>query len=115
MVKLVKLGFLKVCFGQFVLNDDIWGKGIEVELDYDVGLELEKIYCMEVQEWLGGVLVVELFICSIFGNGKLFCWLCFYDYYCCNKGYLYIKDGDFVWFIMNMDIMLEMKIDQISL
>ncbi|MCR9098631.1 MAG: hypothetical protein NXI25_01690 [bacterium] len=114
-VKPAKLGFLKVRPGQFVLSDDNRGKGIEVEMDYDAGLELEKTYRLEAQEQPGGALVAELFTRSILGNGKLLCWLRLYDYHRRNKGYLYIKDGDFARFITNMDIMPEMKIDRISL
>jgi hypothetical protein len=114
-VKPAKLGFLKVRPGQFVLSDENRGKGIEVELDYDAGLELEKTYRLEAQERPGGALVAELFTRSILGNGKLLCWLRLYDYHRRNKGYLYIKDGDQARFITNMDIMPEMKIDRISL
>lgn len=114
-VKPAKLGFLKVRPGQFVLSNDNRGKGIEVELDYDAGLELEKTYRLEAQERPGGALVAEVFTRSILGNGKLLCWLRLYDYHRRNKGYLYIKDGDQARFITNMDIMPEMEIDRISL
>ncbi|NRA52391.1 MAG: hypothetical protein HRU12_24960 [Phaeodactylibacter sp.] len=114
-VKPAKLGFLKVRPGQLVLSENNRGRGIEVELDYDTGLELEKTYRLEAQERPGGELVAELFTRSILGNGKLLCWLRLYDYHRRNQGYLYIKDGDQARFITNMDIIPEMKINRLSL
>ncbi|MEQ8703697.1 MAG: hypothetical protein RIC19_07245 [Phaeodactylibacter sp.] len=114
-VKPAKLGFLKVEPGRMVLGDDNRGKGIEVELDYDAGLELEKTYRLEAQERPGGALVAELFTRNILGNGKLLCWLRLYGHHRRNQGYLYIKDGDQAKFITNMDIMPEMQIDRLSL
>lgn len=114
-VKPAKLAFLKVRPGRIVLGDDNLGKGIEVELDYDTGLELEKTYRLEAQERPGGALVAELFTRNILGNGKLLCWLRLYDHHRRNQGYLYIKDGDQAKFITNMDIMPEMQIERLSL
>jgi len=115
IVKPAKLSFLKVLPAQIVLGDDNRGQGIEVELDYDAGLELEKTYRMEAQEGPGGALVAELFTRNILGNGRILCWLRLYDHHRRNQGYLYIKDGDQAKFITNMDIMPEMQIDRLSL
>lgn len=115
VVKPAKLSFLHVRPAQVVLGADNRGKGIETELDYDAGLELEKTYRLEGQEQPGGALVAELFTRSVLGNGKILCWLRLYDHHRRSQGYLYIKDGDQAKFITNMDIMPEMKISGISL
>ena len=115
LVKPAKLAFLNFKPFQVVLDDKNRGKGIEVELDYGAGLELEKTYRLEAQEQPGGALIAEVFTRSVLANGKVLCWLRLYDYHRRGEGYLYIKDGDKARYVTNMNIVPQTSINQIQL
>ncbi len=115
LVKPAKLAFLNVRPFQVVLNDENRGKGIEMEMDYGEGLELEKTYRLEAQERPGGALIAEIFTRNVLANGKVLCWLRLYDFHRRGAGYLYIKDGDEARYITNMHIVPETRIQQIKL
>lgn len=114
-IKPAKLVFLNVKPGEVVLAEDKRGQGIEMELDFDSGLQLEKTYRLEAQEQPGGALIGELFTRRALGSGKILCWLRLYDYHRRSQGYLYIKDGDHAKFITNFNIVPEVKAERISL
>lgn len=115
LVKPAKLAFLNFKPFQMVLHDKNRGKGIEVELDYGAGLELEKTYRLEAQEQPGGALIAEVFTRSVLANGKVLCWLRLYDFHRRGEGYLYIKDGDQARYVTNMNIVPQTSIDKIQL
>jgi hypothetical protein len=115
LVKPAKLAFLNVRPFQVILDDESRGKGIEIEMDYGAGLEMEKTYRLEAQEQPGGALVAEIFTRSVLGNGKVLCWLRLYDFHRQNNGYLYVKDGDRARYITNMNIVPQTSIQTVKL
>jgi hypothetical protein len=115
LVKPAKLAFLNFKPFQLVLHDKNRGQGIEVELDYGAGLELEKTYRIEAQERPGGALIAEVFTRSVLANGKVLCWLRLYDFHRRGEGYLYIKDGDQARYVTNMNIVPQTTINDIQL
>ena len=90
-------------------NDVIWDeearRGIEVVLDFDRNLEMEKTYRLEAQEQPGGALIGEIFTRNRMSNGKVLCWLRLYNYHRKAEGYLYLKDGDQPKFLTNFNIL----------
>jgi hypothetical protein len=90
-------------------SDIIWDeearRGIEVVIDFDRNLEMEKTYRLEAQEQPGGALIGEIFTRNRMSNGKVLCWLRLYNYHRKAEGYLYLKDGDQPKFLTNFNIL----------
>lgn len=114
LVKPAKLKFLRSNQREVTFTEAAKREGLEIELDYNEDLQLEKTYRVESQEAAGGYLIAEIFTRQVLANGKVLCWLRLFDYHRQNEGYLYVKDGDVAQFITNMDITPSTKISTIS-
>jgi len=114
-IKPAKLAFLKINKREVSLNTNSRREGIEIELDYNSSLQMQKTYRLEGREQAGGALVAEIFTRQVLANGNALCWLRLYDYHRRTEGYLYIKDGDEARFITNLDIVPQTNISSISL
>jgi hypothetical protein len=112
-VKVGRLAFLNVD-RRIVTLDEEGQKGIEIQIDYNRNLVLQKTYRIENQEEPGGALVGELFTRSMLSNDKVLCWLRIYAYHKQSEGYLYLKDGDKAKFITNFGITPKTSINKIS-
>ncbi|ANQ48244.1 hypothetical protein MY04_0862 [Flammeovirga sp. MY04] len=90
-------------------------EGIELQIQQNRKLQLEKTYRIENQEEKGGHLVAELFTKRNMSNNKTLCLIRVYDYHNLQDGYLYIKDGDDAKFITNFNIISKNIIESIQL
>ncbi|OHX65777.1 hypothetical protein [Flammeovirga pacifica] len=89
-------------------------EGIELQIQQNRKLQLEKTYRIENQEEKGGNLIAELFTKRNMSNNKTLCLLRVYDYHTLQDGYLYIKDGDDAKFITNFNIISKNIIESIE-
>jgi hypothetical protein len=79
-------------------------QGVEIQIDNNRNLQINKTYRVENQEEPGGVLVAEIFTRSYLSDNRILCYLKTYNYHRSTEGYLYIKDGDESRFISNFNI-----------
>lgn len=86
---------------------------IEVQLDNNRFLRLNKTYRIENQEESGGPLIAELYTKARLNNDKILCLLRPYAFHRKSEGYLYIKDGDVPRFVTNVDITPKTRIENI--
>ncbi|MDW7695881.1 hypothetical protein R9C00_25415 [Flammeovirgaceae bacterium SG7u.111] len=114
-VKESRLAFLSINKKDITKEDDSHIKGIEIEIEDNPKLLLNKTYRLEQQELPGGALVAELFTRNRLSNGRILCWLRPYTYHSPSDGYLYIKDGDEAKFIANFSISPKTSISKLSL
>lgn len=89
--------------------------GVEIQLDNDRMLEVQKTYRIENREERGGPLVAELFTVRRLSNDKVLCLIRPYLYHQVSDGYLFIKDGDQPQFLTNINILPEARITSISI
>lgn len=115
VVKPAKLRFLRSNQREVTFTENAKREGLEIEIDFDEALQLNKTYRLESQEEAGGYLIAEIFTRRVLANGKVLCWLRLFDYHQQNTGYLYIKDGDLAQFITNFDISPSTKVNKISI
>lgn len=115
IVKSSRLQFLNIDKKEITLNEDARTKGIEIQIDNNRLLHINKTYRIENQENPGGHLIGELFTRSYLGNDRILCWLRIYNYHRTDEGYLYIKDRDVAKFITNFNITPKTSIEEIKL
>ncbi len=109
-----RLRFLNIDKKEVTLDEKAKMEGIEIQIDYEPGLEMGKTYRLENQEESGGPLITELFTKNLLANNKVLCILRPYNYHRSSEGYLYIKDGDRAKFITNLSITPKTSISKIS-
>ncbi len=90
-------------------------EGVEIQLDNDRLLEMQKTYRIEDREERGGPLVAELFTVRRLSNDRVLCILRPYLYHRVSDGYLFIKDGDQPRFLTNINILPEARISTVSI
>ncbi len=103
-VKGSRLKFINMDKKEITSDEVARTKGVEVMIENNWALNLQKTYRIEDQEQPGGVLIAELFTRNTVTNNKVLCWLRVYNYHRISEGYLYIKDGDQTKFITNVSI-----------
>lgn len=113
-VKAGRLAFLNVD-KQEVTYDPGNYEPIEIQIDNNRFLALQKTYRIESQEKPGGALVAELFTRNLLANDKILGILRVYGYHRKLDGYLYIKEGDVAKFITNFNITPKTTIRKISI
>jgi len=113
-VKTSRLRFLNIDKREITLDENSRKQGVEVQLDYDRSLEINRTYRIEDQENPGGILIAEIFTRSFLSNNRILCYLKTYNYHRNSDGYLYIKDGDEARFISNFSITPATSITRIS-
>lgn len=114
VVKEGRLAFLQIDQQEITPNEDR-KEPIEIQIDNNRYLELNKTYRIEDQEERGGALIAELYTRNRLNNDKILATLRVYALHRRSQGYLYIKDGDQPRFVTNVDITPRTKIDQIQL
>ncbi|NLR92250.1 MULTISPECIES: hypothetical protein [Flammeovirga] len=116
IVKEPRLTFLSTDRNEVVFEDTQDNpEGIEIQIQQNRKLELQKTYRIENQEEKGGHLIAELFTRNNLSNNRTLCWLRVYDYHSLQDGYLYIKDGDDPKFITNFNIISKTIIESIQI
>jgi hypothetical protein len=109
----------RLSFLRFDLREVVWERdqreGIEVQIDHHRLLQLNKTYRIENTDERGGPLIAELHTIRRLSNDKVLCSFRPYHYHDQSEGYLYIKDGDEPFFITNMTIIPEPRIDRVSI
>jgi hypothetical protein len=113
-VKTSRLKFLSIDKHEITLDENSRKQGIEVQLDNNKLLEINRTYRIEDQENPGGILIAEIFTRSQLSNNKVLCYLKTYNYHRSADGYLYIKDGDETKFMSNFNITPATSIARIS-
>jgi len=103
-VKASRLVFLNLDKKEVTYDDESRYKGVEVTLDNNRRLQMNRTYRIENQEMAGGSLIGELFTIKELANDKVLCKLTVFNMHRRNDGYLYIKLGDAPQFITNLDI-----------
>lgn len=112
-VKSSRLGFLNIDKKEVSLVPGTVTP-IEVQLDNNRLLQLQKTYRIENQEQPGGALIAEIFTRNSLNNDRVLCYLRVYAYHKKTDGYLYIKDGDEAKFITNFSITPIATINKVS-
>ncbi|KAA9340619.1 hypothetical protein [Adhaeribacter soli] len=115
MVKGSRLRFLALDKKEFIYDETSRTKGIEVLVENNWNLTLQKTYRIEDQEAPGGVLIGELFTRNSVANNKVLCWLRVFNYHRISEGYLYLKDGDQARFITNFAILPKSAVKAVSI
>jgi hypothetical protein len=114
-VKSSRMAFLNLDKREVTFDDDIRKTGIEITLDNNKNLQLNKTYRIEDQEKPGGPLIAEIFTKNNLANDKVLCLLRAYNMHRQTEGYLYIKDGDEAKFITNISITPKTTITNIQI
>ncbi|MFC2113455.1 hypothetical protein ACFLTA_09330 [Bacteroidota bacterium] len=110
-----RLQFLNVDRKEVTLDDSTRSEGIEIQIENNRMLQIQKTYRIESQEEPGGSLIAELFTKTSLTNNRVLCILRVYNYHRTSDGYLFIKDGDIPRFITNFDITPKTTVDKISI
>jgi hypothetical protein len=114
LVKAGRLAFLNVDKKEITFEPGNY-EPIEIQLDNNRMLNLQKTYRIENQEKPGGALIAELFTRSLLANDKVLCMLRVYGYHRKIDGYLYVKDGDQPKFITNFSITPKTQVNKVSI
>lgn len=114
-VKASRLRYLNLDLKEIALDESLKMEGVEVQLDDNRLLHINKTYRIEDQEEKGGPLIAELFTKRRLANNKVLCILRPYSYHKKSEGYLYMKDGDIARFITNFDVIHATLINTISI
>lgn len=90
-------------------------KGVEVQLENNRRLQIEKTYRVEASEEVGSPLIAEIFTKRRLTNDKIVCEFRPYNDHKISEGSLFIKDGDSPLFITNVEISPMPSITKISI
>jgi hypothetical protein len=112
-IKASRLVFLNLDKKEVTYDDEVRYKGVNVVMDNNRRLQLNKTYRIEDQEAAGGSLIGELFTIKDLANDKMLCKLTAFNLHRNTDGYLYIKMNDVPMFITNLDITPKTQISAI--
>ena len=90
-------------------------QGIELQIDNNRFLDINKTYRLEATDERGGPLIAELYTVRRLSNDRVLCMFRPYNFHKSSDGYLYIKDGDVAKFITNINILPEPIVDEVSI
>jgi hypothetical protein len=113
-VKGSRLSFLKIDKRE-IIKESNNKEGVEIQLDNNRNLLLNKTYRIEDREESGGPLVGELYTMRRLSNDKILCMFRPYLHHLSQDGYLFIKNGDKAEFITNINILPETKVTKLSI
>jgi len=99
-----RLKFLAVDKREVTLDDLSRTKGIDIQLDSNREIELNKTYRLENQEASGGHLVAEIYTRSLLPGNRVLATLRAYNYHRSGDGMLYLKAGDEPVAVTNLSI-----------
>jgi len=114
-IKNSRIAFLSTDIKELTFDETSKLNGIEIQIDNNRQLQLNKTYRIEAQEEKGGALIGELFTRNSLANDKILCIFRPYNYHLQSDGYLYIKDGDDPKFVTNFSISPKATILKISI
>lgn len=114
-VKKSRLSFLNSDVKEISIEENSRYEGVEIQIDNNRQLLMQRTYRIEDQEEAGGALVAELFTKSRISNNKVICILRVYNYHNPADGFLYIKEGDIAKFITNFSIIPLTEIERIKI
>jgi len=114
-VKASRLVFLNIDKKEVTMDEKTRMEGVEIQMDDNRALVLNKTYRVEDSEEPGGALIAEIFTKTNLTNNRVLCILRPYNYHRNSQGYLYIKDGDNARFITNVSITPKTTITKVSL
>ncbi|HOK38804.1 MAG: hypothetical protein WHW07_00770 [Bacteroidales bacterium] len=114
-VKTSRLAFLSTDIKEISIDEKNRSEGVEIQIDYNRNLQLQKTYRIENSEAPGGVLIAELFTKSRLANNKVLAVVRTYNYHNQTDGLMYIKDGDEPKFITNFSIIPLTKIQSVRI
>ena len=114
-IKGSRLRFLSLDKKEIIYDETSRTRGVEVLVENNWNLTLQKTYRIEDQENPGGVLIGELFTRQSVANNKVLCWLRVFNYHRVSEGYLYLKDGDQARFITNFAILPKSAVKAVSI
>lgn len=109
-----RLSFLRIENREVIVSEDN-REGIEIQIENNRLLQINKTYRIEDREEKGGPLVAEIFTLRRLSNDKVLCIIRPYLYHRNSEGYLYIKDSDVALFVTNINIVPEAKIEKVSI
>lgn len=114
-VKSSRLAFLNADIKDVSIDEKNRYEGIEIQIDNNSQLQLQKTYRLEASEEAGGALIAEIFTKARLANNKVLCVLRTYNYHNHTDGFLYLKDGDSPKFITNFSIIPLTKIESVKI
>lgn len=114
-VKSSRLAFLNTDIKDVSIDEKNRYEGLEIQIDNNSHLQLQKTYRLETTEEAGGALIAEIFTKARLANNKVLCVLRTYNYHKQSDGFLYLKDGDSPKFITNFSIIPLTKIETVKI
>ncbi len=115
IVKTSRLQFISFDQKEYQLDEDTRYNGIDVQIDFNRLIQLNKVYRIDNSEKPDGALIAELYTKSVVSNNKILCKLRVFNYHRQQSGYLYIKDCDETKFITNFSVIPKTQITNISI
>ncbi|MDR1342351.1 MAG: hypothetical protein LBK18_03735 [Prevotellaceae bacterium] len=112
-IKASRLVFLNIDKKEVTYDDEARYRGVNVVIDNNRRLLLNRTYRIEDQEAAGGSLIAELFTIKDLANDKVLCKLTVFNLHRNTEGYLYIKMNDMPAFITSFDITPKTQISAI--
>jgi hypothetical protein len=114
-IKTAGLVFLQAEKMDVIADDKAKKDGVEIQLDYNKLLQVNKTYLIESHEQAGSALIATIYIKDRLSNNKVLCLLRIYDYHRKEEGYLYLKENDVPKFITNFNIIPKINIEHIKI
>lgn len=115
VIKNSRIVFLNTDNKDITYDNNTKYSGIEIQIDNNRQLQLNKTYRIEDQEEKGGALIGELYTRNNLANDKVLCVFRPYNIHYQKDGYLYVKDGDDAKFVTNFNITPKATINKISI
>jgi hypothetical protein len=100
---------------EITLSDQLKNNGIEIQIENNRFLQLNKTYIIENQKNPGGKLIGTLFTRDRISGNKMICILRAYAFHRQSEGFLYLKDNDDAKFITNLNIIPQTSIEKIKI
>jgi hypothetical protein len=114
-VKAANIAYLQADKNDITLDEKTKNEGVDVQLDYNRLMQMNRTYLIEAQQTSGSPLIAEIYTRDKISNNKVLCRLRAYNYHRKSDGYLFIKDNDEARFITNFNIIPKVTIESIKI
>lgn len=114
-VKSSRLAYLNTDTKDAMLTETSGLEPIEIQIDNNRLLKMNKTYRIENKENAEGTLVAEIFTKNQLANNKVLCSLKVYNLHRTEQGFLYIKDGDNSLFLTNFNVSPKTTINKVKI
>jgi hypothetical protein len=114
-VKAGRLAFLNTDIKDISVDEKNRYEGVEIQIDNNPNLQIQKTYRLVESEEPGAALVGELFTKARLTNNRVLCVLRAFNYHNQTDGVLYINDGEIPKFITNFSIIPLAKIENFEI